>query len=92
MGSDLPPRDGEATPTFIVWAAEDALSGNPDRVQFVKGWTERTCGCPTFRPGWSGGMLVFVDEAVAAVRLHDAKVALIHPRWRLGHEWWSLVE
>jgi hypothetical protein len=37
-------------------------------------------------------MLVLVDEAVSAGRLHDAKVALIRPRWRIGPEWWSLIE
>lgn len=41
MGSDLPPiaRAG-IPPTFVVWAAKDPTSGNLDRVQIIKGWTE----------------------------------------------------
>lgn len=40
MGSDLPPSDSALPPTFIVWAAKDPTSGNLDRIQIVKGWTE----------------------------------------------------
>jgi hypothetical protein len=38
MGADLPaPPDG-ASPTFLVAAMKDPLSGNLDRVQIIKGW------------------------------------------------------
>src|SRR5262245_47289521 len=39
MGSDLPPAQGKA-PTFVVWAAKDPTSGNLDRIQIVKGWSQ----------------------------------------------------
>jgi hypothetical protein len=39
MGGDLPPAAGKA-PTFIVWAAKDPTSGNLDRIQIVKGWSQ----------------------------------------------------
>jgi hypothetical protein len=39
MGGDLPPAKGKA-PTFIVWAVKDPTSGNLDRIQIVKGWSE----------------------------------------------------
>jgi Protein of unknown function (DUF3604) len=39
MGADLPPAKGKA-PTFMVWAVKDPSSGNLDRIQIVKGWTE----------------------------------------------------
>jgi hypothetical protein len=41
MGSDLPPiaRAG-VPPSFVVWATKDPTSGNLDRIQIVKGWTE----------------------------------------------------
>ena len=39
MGGDLPPAKAKA-PTFAVWAVKDPTSGNLDRIQIVKGWTE----------------------------------------------------
>ncbi len=41
MGSDLPPRQSGASPSFMTWATKDPLSGNLDRIQIVKGWSER---------------------------------------------------
>jgi hypothetical protein len=49
MGRDLPPRkDAELAnaPSFAVWALKDPNSGNLDRVQVVKGWTNPTTGYP----------------------------------------------
>jgi len=42
MGGDLPkaPAAGK-TPTFLVAAMKDALSGNLDRIQIVKGWIDK---------------------------------------------------
>jgi hypothetical protein len=43
MGADLPamPTGGKGTaPTFVVWAVKDPTSGNLDRVQVIKGWTQ----------------------------------------------------
>jgi hypothetical protein len=39
MGGDLPPAAAKA-PTFVVWAAKDPTSGNLDRIQIVKGWSQ----------------------------------------------------
>jgi len=39
MGGDLPPLKGKA-PSFVVWAMKDPTSGNLDRVQVIKGWTQ----------------------------------------------------
>jgi hypothetical protein len=39
MGGDLPTMKSKA-PTFIVWAVKDPTSGNLDRIQIIKGWTE----------------------------------------------------
>jgi hypothetical protein len=38
MGGDLQKENSQA-PTFIVWAVKDPTSGNLDRIQVVKGWT-----------------------------------------------------
>ena len=43
MGADLPPlpAGGKGTaPAFVVWAVKDPTSGNLDRIQVVKGWTQ----------------------------------------------------
>jgi hypothetical protein len=39
MGGDLPPAGAKA-PTFVVWAVKDPTSGNLDRIQIVKGWSQ----------------------------------------------------
>ena len=41
MGSELPTRPGGAAPTFLAYAAKDALGANLDRIQIVKCWTAR---------------------------------------------------
>jgi hypothetical protein len=40
MGADLPARPSGASPTFLVAALKDQLSGNLDRIQIVKGWVD----------------------------------------------------
>jgi hypothetical protein len=43
MGADLPamPSSGKGTaPAFVVWAVKDPTSGNLDRIQVVKGWSQ----------------------------------------------------
>lgn len=39
MGGDLPPAKAKA-PSFLVWAVKDPASGNLDRIQIVKGWSQ----------------------------------------------------
>jgi hypothetical protein len=41
MGGKLLPKPGADTPTFLVGALKDPLSGNLDRIQIVKGWLDR---------------------------------------------------
>jgi hypothetical protein len=45
MGQDLPKKAGRA-PTFAVWAMKDPDSGNLDRIQIVKGWSNPHSGWP----------------------------------------------
>ena len=40
MGADLPPAPDGGAPSFLVAALKDALSGNLDRIQIVKGWVD----------------------------------------------------
>jgi hypothetical protein len=38
MGGDLWLREGEAAPSFMVYALRDPIGANLDRIQIVKGW------------------------------------------------------
>jgi hypothetical protein len=40
MGSDLPARDDDGAPTFMVYALRDVIGANLDRIQIVKGWLD----------------------------------------------------
>jgi hypothetical protein len=40
MGGDLSERDGNGSPTFMVYALKDPLGGNLDRIQIIKGWLD----------------------------------------------------
>ncbi len=40
MGGDLNAAAKGKSPTFMVWALKDPLSGNLDRIQVVKGWVD----------------------------------------------------
>jgi hypothetical protein len=40
MGGDLSKAPAGKAPTFLVAALKDALSGNLDRIQIVKGWVD----------------------------------------------------
>ena len=40
MGSDLRPRTGNGSPSFMVYALRDPIGANLDRIQIVKGWSD----------------------------------------------------
>ncbi len=41
MGGELPDAPYRKAPSFLVAAMKDPLSGNPDRIQIIKGWVDR---------------------------------------------------
>ncbi len=55
MGRDLPAGDAPA-PSFAVWAIRDPESGNLDRIQIIKGWTDENGRSheQVFNVAWSG--------------------------------------
>jgi hypothetical protein len=55
MGQDLPAGDAPA-PSFAVWAIRDPRSGNLDRIQIIKGWTDEAGRSheKVFNVAWSG--------------------------------------
>ena len=40
MGGDLRQAPGGKSPSFLVAALKDSMSGNLDRIQIIKGWLE----------------------------------------------------
>ena len=57
MGADLPtmPSGKGVAPTFVVWAVKDPTSGNLDRIQIIKGWTQNGQSFEKiFDVAWSG--------------------------------------
>lgn len=40
MGGDMRPREGEAIPSFMIYALRDPIGANLDRIQVVKGWLD----------------------------------------------------
>ena len=56
MGGDLKPAGGAKSPTFMVYALRDPVGANLDRIQIVKGWTDK--GGKThekvYNVAWSG--------------------------------------
>jgi len=41
MGGDLRPRTGNGAPSFMVYALRDPIGANLDRIQIVKGWSDK---------------------------------------------------
>jgi len=55
MGSDLPARESDKAPSFMVYALRDAIGANIDRIQIVKGWQEgKTTKEQVYDVVWSG--------------------------------------
>ncbi len=59
MGQDLKPQpQGAGAPTFAVWALKDPESGNLDRVQIIKVWSDPRTKYPKekiYEVAWSDG-------------------------------------
>ena len=56
MGGDLPKPPSGKSPSFLVAAMKDPLSGNLDRIQIVKGWldTDGTTHEKVYDVVWGG--------------------------------------
>ena len=69
MGGDLRPREGDAAPTFMVYALKDPIGANLDRLQVVKGWldTEGALQEKVYDVAWSGDREADANGKVPAV-------------------------
>jgi len=70
MGQDLPKKAGAKSPTFAVWALKDPESGNLDRIQIVKAWSNPRTGFPAEK---------IYDVAWSDDRKADAKTGKLPP-------------
>ena len=76
MGQDLHKKPGSAkAPTFAVWALKDPESGNLDRIQIVKVWTNPRTGFPAEK---------IYDVAWSDNRKLDAKTGKLAPGGQHG--------
>jgi hypothetical protein len=71
MGSDLPVMaPGATAPTFMVHAVKDPESGNLDRIQIIKAWSDARTGAPLekiYNVALSDGRTVAPDGTVPLV-------------------------
>jgi hypothetical protein len=69
MGADLPARDADAAPTFMVYALRDPIGANLDRIQIVKGWLDANGETQeqVYDVAWSGDRQPGTDGKVPAV-------------------------
>jgi hypothetical protein len=69
MGGDLTSAPHGKAPVFLVHAVKDALSGNLDRVQMIKGWVDATGDKheKVYDIVWSGARRVGASGKLAAV-------------------------
>ncbi|MBN7796976.1 DUF3604 domain-containing protein [Parahaliea mediterranea] len=56
MGGDLKPTNGAGAPNFMVYALRDPVGANLDRIQIVKGWTDKSGETheKVYNVAWSG--------------------------------------
>ena len=69
MGGDMRPREGDAEPSFLIYALRDPIGANLDRIQVVKGWldTEGELQEKVYDVAWSGDRVADEDGKVPAV-------------------------
>jgi hypothetical protein len=69
MGGDLPARNAEGSPTFMVFALRDPVGANLDRIQVVKGWLDKDGKTheKVYDVAWSDGRQPGADGKLPAV-------------------------
>lgn len=69
MGGDLRPREGDAAPSFMIYALKDPIGANLDRIQVVKGWLDGdgTLQEKVYDVVWSGDRAADENGQVPAV-------------------------
>ena len=63
-------------PKIVSWLVRRPgrfVSRESPQPLMTRGFGHGTCGCPKSCRGWSGGLFVFVDEAIAAGRSDESK-------------------
>ncbi|MEM1316371.1 MAG: DUF3604 domain-containing protein, partial [Pseudomonadota bacterium] len=69
MGGDMRAREGDAAPSFMVFALRDPIGANLDRVQIVKGWLDADGETHerVYDVAWSGDREPGADGVLPAV-------------------------
>ena len=69
MGAEMPARNGQKAPSFMVYALRDPMGANLDRIQIVKGWldSEGKTHEKVYNVAWSGNRKAGKDGKIPAV-------------------------
>jgi hypothetical protein len=69
MGAEMPARNGQKAPSFMVYALRDPMGANLDRIQIVKGWLDSAGKTheKVYNVAWSGNRKAGKDGKIPAV-------------------------
>ena len=84
MGAELPARNVDVAPSFLLAAQKDPIGANLDRVQVVKGWVDRDGGLHerVYNVAWSEPKQRSIDADTGRLSPVGSSVELAPASWQ----------